>query len=187
MIDYRLLELNPAFLKLTGLHTQELIGKTILEVMPGLEPWWIDTYRQVIDSGETIRVEKHLPELGRWYDLTAFSFGNDQFAVYYDDITERKRQEANLAFLVEVSRDLVKLTTMDETMTALGAKIGGHFQVSGCAFCGLTESMDEALVTYDWHQADERSLVGRYRLADFYTAELRQILRAGVALVVSDS
>ena len=38
------------------------------------------------------------------------------------DITDRKRQEANLAFLAKVSQDLVRLTNIDETMNALGKK-----------------------------------------------------------------
>ena len=41
-VDYRFLEINPAFEKLTGLKAQDLIGRTVLEVLPDTEAVWIN-------------------------------------------------------------------------------------------------------------------------------------------------
>ncbi|GAB3037893.1 hypothetical protein [Spirosoma pulveris] len=60
-------------------------------------------------------------------------------AIVFEGITERKRQEMNLAFLAEVSQDLVGLTDIDETMTSLGAKIGNHFGLSRCLFVEIDD------------------------------------------------
>ncbi len=41
VFDYRFLEINPAYERLTGLKS-DIIGKTVLEVLPGTEPYWIE-------------------------------------------------------------------------------------------------------------------------------------------------
>jgi len=46
-IDYRFIEVNSAFEKITGLKGADIIGKTALEVLPGLEPIWIENYGKV--------------------------------------------------------------------------------------------------------------------------------------------
>ena len=35
-VDYRFLEINPAFEALTGLKATEVVNKTVLEVLPGI-------------------------------------------------------------------------------------------------------------------------------------------------------
>ncbi|GAB3789166.1 hypothetical protein GCM10028818_57150 [Spirosoma horti] len=91
LIDCRFLELNPAFETLTGINPQQAVGKTAQEVFPALEPGWIDIYQQAIASRQTIRLERFIPGLDRWFELTAFSFGTDQLVVHYEDITARRQ------------------------------------------------------------------------------------------------
>jgi PAS domain-containing protein len=43
-VDYRFLDVNPAFERMTGLLADRIVGRTVLEVMPGIEPRWIETY-----------------------------------------------------------------------------------------------------------------------------------------------
>ncbi len=43
-VDYRFLEVNPAFERLTGLQARDLIGNSVRQVMPATESYWIDTY-----------------------------------------------------------------------------------------------------------------------------------------------
>jgi PAS domain S-box-containing protein len=90
MIDCRFLELNPAFEQLTGVKPEEAVGKAAQEVFPRLQPRWVDTYQQAMDSGQTIRLERFIPGPDRWFELTAFFYGNDQFVAQYDDITARR-------------------------------------------------------------------------------------------------
>lgn len=93
MIDYRFLQLNPAFEKLTGLSQYETLGKTARTTLQGLDEKWFEIYQKVIDTRATIKTEDYIPPLNRWYSITAFYYGKEQFAVLFDDITERKRIE----------------------------------------------------------------------------------------------
>ena len=51
-IDYRFLAVNPAFERLTGLAAATVVGKTVLEVLPTTESYWIETYGRVALTGE---------------------------------------------------------------------------------------------------------------------------------------
>lgn len=95
-VDYRFLETNPAFRKLTGLEAVNLVGCTVLEALPETEPYWIERYGQVALSGESIHFEEYSATLGKYFDVTAYSPQPGQFAVMFLDITERKRAEAEI-------------------------------------------------------------------------------------------
>jgi PAS domain S-box-containing protein len=95
-IDYRFLQVNPAFEVLTGLIAEDAIGKTALEVMPGLESSWIERYAKVVTTGESIQFENYSQPLGRHYQVTAYSPEAERFATIIVDITDRKRAEEAL-------------------------------------------------------------------------------------------
>ncbi len=95
-VDYRFLEINPAFEQLTGLKAGNMIGRTVLEALPDTEPYWIETFGRVALSGEPTDYENFSKELGRWYHVRAFSPKIGQFAVIISNITDRKSTEEAL-------------------------------------------------------------------------------------------
>ncbi len=90
------MELNAAFERLTGLSRGNVIGKTALEVLPGLEASWIERYGAVALTGEPAHFTNFSQELGRHYDVTAYRPRPGHFAVIFEDITDRKLAEAAL-------------------------------------------------------------------------------------------
>ncbi len=92
--DYRFLEINPAFERLTGLKRTDALGKSMREVMPDEDPKWVEIYGAVALTGETVRFEKYSPELKRHFNVLAFRPAPRQFAVLVTDITQRKEVEA---------------------------------------------------------------------------------------------
>ncbi len=95
-VDYRFLEVNPAFAHLTGLPAAELVGKTVLEVLPQIEPDWIERYGRVAQTGQPAHFESYTRDLDRYYEVTAYSPQAGQFAVIFADVTERKKAELAL-------------------------------------------------------------------------------------------
>ncbi len=95
-VDYRFLQVNPAFERLTGLHGDEIVGKTAREVLPGIETFWIDTYGQVSLTGTPAYFESYSQALGKYYQVAAYSPRRGWFATVFEDITQRRETEQAL-------------------------------------------------------------------------------------------
>ena len=96
-VDYAFLEVNPAFERLTGLKGEDLLGKTVLEVLPDTERLWIERYGRVALTGEPDSFEEYSKGLDQWFEVRAYSPEPDRFAVLVHDVTERKRIAEALA------------------------------------------------------------------------------------------
>ena len=103
------------------------------------------------------------------------------------DITERKRREANLAFLAEISYELSLLTGVEQIMQTVGAKIGAYFNLSVCAFIEINETENEAVINHAWSRPDVPDVIGNYRLSDYVTGEFQEAGRAGKIFAVADT
>ena len=93
-IDYRFLEVNPAFEKQTGIKDAQ--GRRMREIAPKHEQHWFEIYGKIALTGEPIRFENWAEQLHRCYDVYAFRVGEAhqrRVAVLFNDITPRKRAE----------------------------------------------------------------------------------------------
>ncbi|MDP6546297.1 MAG: PAS domain S-box protein [Phycisphaerae bacterium] len=111
-VDYRFLAVNPAFERLTGLKGSDLIGRTVLEVMPQTEAHWIESFGNVAITGEPAYFENYARELDRHYEVTAYRPEPGQFACIFVDVTNRKRAETERQVLEKQVRHAQKLESL---------------------------------------------------------------------------
>ncbi len=102
--DYRFLDLNPAFERLTGLKKEEVVGRTYSEVLPNDSPRWVEEYGRVALLGTPAHFQNYSPALKRHYEVFAYRPAPRQFAVVFRDITDRKRAEAERERLLAAER-----------------------------------------------------------------------------------
>ncbi len=103
------------------------------------------------------------------------------------DITERKQHEANLAFLADIGQDLAQITTVEETMQTIGAKIGKHFGATLCTFADIDMAADRASFEHEWCSDGADSHIGEYKMSEFVTEEFSRDSMAGIPIVVQDA
>lgn len=94
--DYRFLEVNPAFERLTGLQEEKTVGRTVREVMPDSEESWIEEYIRVAQTGSPARFIRYSGPLDRYYEVIAYQNEANQFVTLFSDITEQKRAEEEI-------------------------------------------------------------------------------------------
>lgn len=95
-VDYRFLDVNSGFEHITGLKRDDVLGKTILELLPDTESIWIERYGKVALSGVPDTFENYSRELDRFYNVVVYQPQPMQFAVVVEDISQRKRDETLL-------------------------------------------------------------------------------------------
>lgn len=120
-VNYRFLDVNPAFEHLTGLKRESIIGKTVLEVLPHTESEWIKTYGNVALTGQSVSFERYSKELDKYYQVVAYQTQTLQFAVLTEDVTLQKlniRQlESNnqkFRLLNQAATEMLSLKTPNE-------------------------------------------------------------------------
>ena len=106
-VDYRFLSINDSFEKLTGLKRKDVIGKTVLQILPNTEKYWIQIYGEVALTGKPYHYTNYSADLDRYYDVYAYSPKPRHFAVLFSDVTEYKAMEKNLHLEKEMFRTTV--------------------------------------------------------------------------------
>ncbi|WP_375274074.1 GAF domain-containing protein [Methylorubrum thiocyanatum] len=191
-VDFRYIELNPAFERLVGVPAAQARGRAGREVVPKLDPWWVQTYERIAAAGVPARLEHTDTPLGRWFEVFVYPQANDRLLVLYDDVSERKRAEMALrereerqAFLLSLSDAVRTLTDPAAIQGEACRLIGERLDVDRAYYVAIDEASDLARVAWDYVREDVPSLVGEHRIADF--AWSVDLLRRGLCHVVADT
>ncbi len=135
IVDFQWLLANPAAAQMTGCSNHELLGKYLLDQMPGSRiEGLFEGYVQVVETGEPLEKEFYYEHEGiqGWFQTIAVKLG-DGFAVTFRNISDRKQTEAAL---IERSRQ-----------TALAADIGLAL-TQGSSLSTMLQECAEAIVRH---------------------------------------
>ncbi|NMC49064.1 MAG: EAL domain-containing protein [Desulfovibrio sp.] len=91
--DLRILEVNPAFERVTGFSRAGVENRLLREVLPGVEPFWIATLGETARSRVPTRFENYLADLNRYFLVEAYSPNPGQVAAVIEDVTCLRRGE----------------------------------------------------------------------------------------------
>ncbi|MGN6312607.1 MAG: ATP-binding protein [Rhodanobacteraceae bacterium] len=190
-VDFRFLDLNPAFERLVGIPVNRAIGRTGHEVLPRTRKWWPRTFDRILKAGRAERIEHEVAPLGRWYEVYVYPHANDRFTVFFENITDRKRAEIALrkseerqAFLLKLSDELRPLAEPAQIQAEACRLIGEHLQVDRAYYVEINEGEGYARVRHDYLRGDSPSLAGDFRLVDY--GWVVPLLRRGETVVVTD-
>lgn len=86
-IDYRFIYVNNAFLSNLGFKEEQVIGRTVYELLPETESNWIERYNRIIESGVSSSFINYSMELDSYYSVFAYKSGEVKFITSFKDIT----------------------------------------------------------------------------------------------------
>ena len=91
-MDYRFIELNPAFADHIKMRLEDAKSKLKNEVLPPDQDV-VDMCAAVVALNQHVRKEFRSSVTGQWYDVSIYPRGGDRFVVIYENINERKTGE----------------------------------------------------------------------------------------------
>ena len=98
------------------------------------------------------------------------------------DITERKRREASVALLADLSHEFAILSSATEIFQIVGEKVGAHLKLSFFSVDGIDATSDETRLHHSWYAQDSANhpgVTGLFR-------DLDPALFSGIVVVVRD-
>ena len=188
-IDYRFLRVNPLFEEMTGLV--DPAGKTALELVPGLEREWIETYARAGLKRESIRFEQGSEAMGRWFDVFATPVEPlGHFAIVFKDQTARRQAERALqntasynAFRARLIDTLRTRQTAAELQVQSVALLRDRLNADRVLYAEIGERGEIDVSAAQSSRTGIQALTGRYRL-DWQGPELTADFTKGTTVVV---
>ncbi|NQU87311.1 MAG: PAS domain S-box protein [Mariniphaga sp.] len=145
-VDYKFIEINPAFEKFTGLKRINVVGRTVKNVMPEIEDIWIQKYGAVALTGIPAHFINYSKDIGKYFEVTAFSPQPGYFVVAFNDVTKRKEFENELKNYQQKLKGLnTELTLIEEReKRRLAINLHDHFsQLLAISKMRLSELINE--------------------------------------------
>lgn len=100
--DVLFIKANPSFEHYMEVPKGYLVGKTLREVMPEVEEYWIERNCEVALTGKSTSYEAFNRVLNKYFLASTYCPNPNQFAIIMDDITERKRLEQQIFYEKEL-------------------------------------------------------------------------------------
>lgn len=174
IIDMVFRQVNAAYERQGGIH--DVVGRALSEMVPGLEEVWLERYRRVAMTGETLRVQDYQRDVDRWFDVYFSRIDRDGHfvAVVFNDISERKRTDAESranaerqSFLLRFSDALRAEVGADAIADRAIRMVAEQLQLDRCYITYYRPAEDAADFPYQFGNDSVPALPDQVRLSDF--------------------
>ena len=114
-VDYSILDVNPAYERITGHKREAVIGARATKIYNTEHPPHLDIYALVAGGDGPQCFETYSPILEKYFEVSVFSPEKGKFATIFSDITSRKNAETILQESHEKLGTLVAERTIELT------------------------------------------------------------------------
>lgn len=190
--DFRFVEVNPSFAKLTGF--EQAVGKTARDLIVPLPDDLVGQYAGVVETGTPAHFEVFVGgQQNRWYEARAQKADELRFSVLFTNVTEQKRtqeelrtNDARMIALARLGDQLRDPRDVPSITLAAMAVVGEVLGVARAGYGIVDESGEYIDIGEGWIGKPVSALDGRYRFQDF-GEELGKRLRQGETIVINDT
>lgn len=174
--DFRFIEINPAFERLTGFEGSAIINKTIKELVPEIGALafdWIGFYGRIALEGGSEEFEQFFEPFDKWYHIQVFSVEKGYFTTLVQEVTERKKAETDLQhsqelmqYVVEHANSAVAVHDRDLNYIYVSQKYLDDYKVKDRNVIGKHHYEVFPDLPQKWRDVHQRALAGEVCSAD---------------------
>ena len=95
-VDWRILEVNDAYTRHTGIARDQIVGRRASERFPEAVPEYLPRFARVVANQTSLVFETYARAVGRHQRVVTFPAGDHRFASTIEDMSERKSAEEAL-------------------------------------------------------------------------------------------
>ncbi len=123
-IDYRIIDVNPAYTSITGLTREDVVGKHASKLYGTGEPPYLNIYAEVASTGNPTKFGTFFPPMNKHFSISVFSMKKGGFATVFQDVTEQANTEHQLWSINErLARSEVGLSASNEELRKTKEKL----------------------------------------------------------------
>jgi len=97
-VDYKFIDVNKSFENITGLKGEVIKNRTVKEILPNTESYWIEKYGIVALTGEPASFTNYSQDVGKYFSVSVYSPEKMQFITMFTDITEQVLAQERIKF-----------------------------------------------------------------------------------------
>ncbi|MCW4025466.1 MAG: PAS domain S-box protein [Candidatus Bathyarchaeota archaeon] len=149
IVDFKILQANETFEKITKFRRNEIIGQTASQIMPSLvvkTPAITQAYDQMLKTRKSQKLEHFFKKIGVWFSLSIYRPKRGYCVFLFEDINERKTTE--LQVLEEKNRAEQYLKVVSHIILALNTE--GQITLINKKGCEVLGYEEEELLGEDW-------------------------------------
>ncbi|MGU3664187.1 PAS domain-containing protein [Methylobacterium sp. A49B] len=174
--DWRYIDVNAAWGTLIGIEPARVVGRTLREVLPGVEDIWVDECAAVVETGQPVTFTRRVGSLRRWYEGRAFPLGAERFGMIFLEVTARVEADVRRDALLELGERLRDLDDVPALVEAAAGILARATDATRAGY-GLVDPARETVeVMTDWHAPGTVSVAGMhgFRAYGSYIEDLKR-------------
>ena len=182
-VDYRYIEINPAFARQSGLPA-DCVGKTVRSYVPGIDQGLIDNVARVVETGEPTLFEADVPGLDRWFEVRVAKEQDERFSCLFLDISARKLGDVRRAAMTELGDRLRDVSDKAEILRVTAQVLGSTLRLAYAGYGEVDQERETISITEGWAAPGLIGLDGLHQFRAY--GSYIEDLKAGTDVILGD-
>ncbi|MFP4395012.1 MAG: PocR ligand-binding domain-containing protein, partial [Anaerolineales bacterium] len=164
-IDYKILDINPAYTAFTGLPKEAVVDAIASELYGVDEPPYLELYAKVAETREPESFEVYFPPMEKHFSINVFSPTEGQFVTVFNDVTEQRQAQAErerfttrLDTAAQISEQVGSILDPDELLETVIPLIKERFGLYYVHVYTLDEESGQLNLRAGYGEAGEKML-----------------------------